>query len=113
MLIFRIRISRNQQRLIAVRRRRRLRILNEPSKRTYLRRPQMADESNNSQLEDLTTKKLRDLNSGLCATCTHVRLVESAKGSAFVLCTLSNTDARFPKYPRLPVLACGGYEARR
>jgi hypothetical protein len=25
---------------------------------------------------------------------------------------LSRTDPRFPKYPRLPVLACSGYEPR-
>jgi len=72
----------------------------------------MADDSNRFKPEDLTTKKLRDLNAGLCATCSHVRLVESAKGSVFVLCTLSNTDSRFAKYPRLPVLACIGYEGR-
>jgi hypothetical protein len=26
-----------------------------------------------------------------------------------VLCTLSNTDPRYPKYPRLPVFSCSGY----
>lgn len=29
-----------------------------------------------------------------------------------MLCELSKTDPRFPKYPRLPVLACPGYELR-
>ncbi|HYS18765.1 MAG TPA: hypothetical protein VET45_17725 [Candidatus Binatia bacterium] len=48
---------------------------------------------------------------GLCATCAHARTVASAKGSAFVLCGLSRTDGRFAKYPRLPVLACVGFEA--
>jgi len=46
---------------------------------------------------------------GLCATCTHARRIESERGSEFWLCQLSATDARFPKYPRLPVLACSGY----
>jgi hypothetical protein len=46
---------------------------------------------------------------GLCASCVHTRIIESAKGSRFVLCNLSATDARFPKYPRLPVLRCVGY----
>jgi hypothetical protein len=45
----------------------------------------------------------------LCATCTFARVVESARGSRFTLCRLSETDARFPKYPPLPVLACDGY----
>jgi hypothetical protein len=48
---------------------------------------------------------------GLCATCTHVRRVESDRGSAFFLCQLALTDNRFRKYPRLPVLQCDGYHA--
>jgi hypothetical protein len=47
---------------------------------------------------------------GLCSTCRHARQVVSGKGSRFVLCELSRTDARFPRYPRLPVLACTGYQ---
>jgi len=39
-----------------------------------------------------------------------MRLIESDRGSAFYLCGLSATDARFPKYPRLPVLRCAGYK---
>jgi hypothetical protein len=46
---------------------------------------------------------------GLCADCQHARLIESAKGSRFLLCQLSECDPRFPKYPRLPVLSCRGY----
>ena len=46
---------------------------------------------------------------GLCATCVHARRVTSARGSTFVLCALSATDPRFPKYPRLPVVRCAGY----
>jgi len=48
---------------------------------------------------------------GLCATCTHARRIETERGSIFWLCELSATDPRFPKYPRLPVLACAGYAA--
>jgi hypothetical protein len=47
---------------------------------------------------------------GLCATCKHARLIVSDRGSVFYLCQLSKTDPRFPKYPRLPVLACAGFE---
>jgi hypothetical protein len=46
---------------------------------------------------------------GLCATCQHSRLIQSAKGSEFWLCERSKSDARFSKYPVLPVRACLGY----
>lgn len=49
-------------------------------------------------------------STGLCASCLHARQVESAKGSQFLLCQLSQSDPRFPKYPRLPVLSCSGYQ---
>jgi hypothetical protein len=47
---------------------------------------------------------------GLCASCAHVRIVESSRGSVFALCDLSLTDPRFRRYPPLPVRACAGYE---
>lgn len=53
----------------------------------------------------------RDANVGLCPACLHSRRVESARGSTFTLCELSRTDDRFPKYPRLPVLSCAGYQS--
>lgn len=46
---------------------------------------------------------------GLCETCRNVKVVETRKGSRFYLCTLSDVDPRFPKYPRIPVLQCIGY----
>jgi len=46
---------------------------------------------------------------GLCRDCAFSRTVESARGSRFLLCRLSEKDARFAKYPRLPVLRCAGY----
>jgi hypothetical protein len=49
---------------------------------------------------------------GLCADCLHARRVESTRGSVFFLCELSLTDSRFPKYPRLPVLSCSGYQPK-
>lgn len=48
---------------------------------------------------------------GLCGSCQHRRWVASGKGSRFLYCRRSETDPLFPKYPRLPVLCCGGYEA--
>ena len=52
------------------------------------------------------------VQAGLCTTCVHARVITSSKGSAFYLCQLSFTDPRFARYPRLPVLACGGYQPR-
>jgi hypothetical protein len=52
------------------------------------------------------------LNAGLCADCLHSCRIESAHGSVFILCNLSLTDPRFPKYPRLPVLSCDGYKKK-
>ncbi|MBI5878818.1 MAG: hypothetical protein HZB53_14300 [Chloroflexi bacterium] len=46
---------------------------------------------------------------GLCALCAHHRVIESTKGSHFWLCALNVQDARFPRYPRLPVLVCEGF----
>jgi hypothetical protein len=47
---------------------------------------------------------------GLCASCRHVRIIENRRGSRFYRCAMSDTDPSFPKYPRLPVLQCRGYE---
>ena len=46
---------------------------------------------------------------GLCRTCTHSRPVPS-RTTIFRLCERSATDPRFPRYPRLPVIRCAGYE---
>ena len=51
------------------------------------------------------------VNPGLCGTCAHVRRIESARGSVFLLCGLSYSDPRFRRYPALPVVACAGYRA--
>jgi hypothetical protein len=47
---------------------------------------------------------------GLCASCRHARVVRTER-SAFWLCERSRVDPAFPRYPRLPVLRCRGYEA--
>jgi len=51
----------------------------------------------------------QDKSVGLCASCAHVQMINSDRGSCFYLCKLSKTDPRFPKYPRHPVLSCVGY----
>jgi hypothetical protein len=60
------------------------------------------------QLHDLMQEELAPV--GLCVTCRHAETVESSRGATFWLCRLSSTDARFPKYPRLPVVVCRGHE---
>jgi hypothetical protein len=47
---------------------------------------------------------------GLCDTCAHQRLVRNTRGSTFSLCERSRSDPSFPRYPRLPVERCRGYE---
>jgi GrpB-like predicted nucleotidyltransferase (UPF0157 family) len=63
----------------------------------------------------MTSAKIADpenRHNGLCSDCLHARRLESPRGSVFILCNLSLTDARFPKYPRLPVLSCSGYRSK-
>ena len=53
------------------------------------------------------------VNAGLCDTCVHQRVVRNTRGSTFSLCQRSKTEPdRFPRYPRLPVTECAGYEPR-
>jgi hypothetical protein len=48
--------------------------------------------------------------SGLCGVCAHARVITSDRRARFILCEKSKTDARFPRYPALPVIRCAGYE---
>jgi L-amino acid N-acyltransferase YncA len=50
---------------------------------------------------------------GLCSTCAHQKLIRSGRGSTFSMCLRHQTDPRYPKYPRLPVIECPGHESRR
>lgn len=47
---------------------------------------------------------------GLCSDCRYSRVIRSDRSSVFFLCRRSIEDARYPKYPRLPVRECVGYE---
>jgi hypothetical protein len=56
---------------------------------------------------------------GLCASCRLGQLITSSRGSEFLLCEKSNADGaapdaaeQYPKYPRVPVVACPGYERK-
>jgi len=52
-------------------------------------------------------------DAGLCDRCVHQRLVRNTRGSEFSLCERSRTDPDYPRYPRLPVIECAGFEERQ
>ncbi|HXN92145.1 MAG TPA: hypothetical protein VN906_11755 [Candidatus Sulfotelmatobacter sp.] len=49
---------------------------------------------------------------GLCASCKHSKVVKGARND-FWMCQRSLTDRSFPRYPRLPILQCRGYEPKQ
>lgn len=53
------------------------------------------------------------IRGGLCDSCVHQRLVPNTRGSVFSLCERSRDEPdAYPRYPRLPVTDCPGYEPR-
>jgi hypothetical protein len=50
---------------------------------------------------------------GLCESCVYRKDIRSDRGSVFIMCQRGLTDAAFPKYPRLPVLRCAGFQAAK
>jgi uncharacterized protein YciI len=47
---------------------------------------------------------------GLCFICRWKRTTTSRRGSTFFRCARAAADARFVRYPSLPVRSCVGYE---
>ena len=47
------------------------------------------------------------MNAGLCDRCVHQKLIQNTRGSTFSMCK----HPELPKYPRLPVVRCGGHDA--
>jgi len=47
---------------------------------------------------------------GLCDGCAQQQLVPNSRGSVFSLCRRSREDPAYPRYPRVPVLRCPGFE---
>lgn len=45
----------------------------------------------------------------LCEYCSHMKPIISGKGKVFVQCRKHFEDASYPKYPRVPVLRCLGF----
>lgn len=60
----------------------------------------------------MTGERVGPPQPGLCGTCVHAKRIVTTRGSRFLLCRLSRSDPAFPRYPRLPVLACRGYRRR-
>ena len=53
------------------------------------------------------------MNAGLCDTCVHQKIIRNTRGSSFSLCERSKTEPdTYPRYPRIPVGACSGYEPK-
>ena len=50
------------------------------------------------------------MDPGLCAACRYRKAVVSARGTEFSSCLRYRTDRAYPKYPRLPMLRCDGFE---
>lgn len=53
------------------------------------------------------------ISPGLCGRCAFARVNQTCRGATYWRCTRAAWDERLAKYPRLPVLACSGFEARR
>lgn len=61
--------------------------------------------------EDLERLAGSGAEPGLCATCRHARVLAS-RTSVFLRCRMAEADPELPRYPRLPVLSCRGYESK-
>lgn len=48
-------------------------------------------------------------NAGLCGSCRQAVLRPTRRDTVYLRCGLAATDARYAKYPRLPVVTCDGY----
>ena len=55
--------------------------------------------------ELLESELLKAAQGGLCGACACAKLVKSARGSLFLLCT----HPELPKYPNVPVMRCAGF----
>ncbi len=61
----------------------------------------MADSEPESQLAVLV---------GLCAQCRWAARVPTDKARCYWRCRRSEVDTRYPRYPRLPMVVCAGYQ---
>lgn len=61
--------------------------------------------------EDVAALEEAGVRPGLCATCRNARVLASPS-SLFLRCAVAEVDPAFPRYPRLPVVECSGYDER-
>ena len=47
---------------------------------------------------------------GLCGNCRHAIIRPTRRDTIYLRCTLAASDARYPKYPALPMQASDGHE---
>ena len=60
--------------------------------------------------EDRDAWKALSGPAGLCVGCMHAKLNLTRRGTAYLRCLRAEWDDRLPRYPRLPVLDCVGFE---
>lgn len=65
---------------------------------------------NSNEKDDQDKDAQQHQQVGLCIDCTYTHQVVSTKGSQFFYCRRAETDSHYTKYPRLPVVACPGYQ---
>ena len=51
------------------------------------------------------------MNQSLCELCQHRQVVNTPRGSRFLLCQLSFGNPRYPKYPPQPIQLCQGFQS--
>ena len=57
----------------------------------------------------MNDSRVEEQGAGLCARCAHALVIRNDRGSRFYLCRLAASDARFVKYPQLPLHRCAGF----
>jgi hypothetical protein len=67
-------------------------------------------EGNKHLVSELKVTPVLPVEPGLCGLCGHALVNGTNRGTAYLRCTRAAWDDRLVKYPRLPVLGCGGYE---
>ncbi len=53
-----------------------------------------------------------DAGVGICLGCRWVRVQPTTRGARFYRCARADRDARYLRYPPLPVRHCDGFESR-
>lgn len=70
----------------------------------------VGEEGKQTTVSNQPSSGLRLPPAGLCNTCRYQRVVRNTRGSVFSMCERSRIDSSYPKYPRVPVLECAGWE---